>query len=86
MKELDHIFDIRRRIELVRKRRERSSDKGKIDMGKIFNPEKYGILRCPDCKGEGRFPKAPDGFIACARWDGDGFIKKEKEAPEEDKK
>ena len=55
-------------------------------MGKLFDPEKYGILRCPDCKGKGKFPKGPDGFIVCSRCGGNGFIKKEKKAPEEDEK
>jgi hypothetical protein len=26
-------------------------------MGKIFNPEKYGMVLCPDCKGKGKLPK-----------------------------
>jgi len=55
-------------------------------MGKIFDPEKYGILRCPDCKGKGKFPQGPDDFIVCSRCGGNGFIKKEKKAPEEDEK
>jgi len=58
----------------------------KIDMGKIFNPEKYGIAYCPDCKGKGKLPKDPDGFIVCSRCGGGGVIKKEEEAPEEDRK
>ncbi len=86
MGELDHISDIRRGIESARKRQYQSSDREKIDMGKIFNPQKYGILRCPDCKGEGKFPKGPDGSIVCSRCGGNGFIKKEKRPPEEDKK
>ena len=57
-----------------------------INMDKTFNPEKYGILRCPDCKGKGKLPKGPDGFIVCSRCGGNGFIKKEKKASEEDKK
>ncbi len=47
-------------------------------MGKIFNPEKYGLLRCPDCKGEGKFSKNPYGVIVCSRCGGNGFIKKER--------
>ena len=55
-------------------------------MGKIFNPEKYGMVLCPDCKGKGKLPKKPDAFIVCSRCGGSGAVKKEKRAPEEDKK
>jgi DnaJ-class molecular chaperone len=55
-------------------------------MGKIFNPEKYNMLFCPDCKGKGKLPKNPHGFIVCSRCGGSGVIKKEKKAPEEDRK
>jgi DNA-directed RNA polymerase subunit RPC12/RpoP len=53
-------------------------------MGKSFYPEKYSVLRCPDCNGKGKSPKGPDGFIVCSRCGGNGLIKKEKKAPEED--
>jgi hypothetical protein len=34
------------------------TQKGKnMTMGKIFNPEKYGMVFCPDCKGKGKLPK-----------------------------
>ena len=55
-------------------------------MDKDFNPEKYAMEFCPDCKGKGKLPKDPDGFIVCSRCGGGGFIKKEKKAPEEDRK
>jgi DnaJ-class molecular chaperone len=55
-------------------------------MGKIFNPEKYSMLFCPDCKGKGKLPKNSDGFIVCSRCGGSGVVKKEKKAPEEDRK
>jgi DnaJ-class molecular chaperone len=55
-------------------------------MGKNFDPEKYGMLFCPDCKGIGKLPKSPDGFIVCSRCGGNGVVKKEKKAPEEDRK
>jgi DnaJ-class molecular chaperone len=55
-------------------------------MGKIFNPEKYSMLFCPDCKGKGKLPKNSDGFIVCSRCGGSGVVKKEKKAPEEDGK
>lgn len=53
-------------------------------MGKIFNPEKYGMVFCPDFKGKGKLPKKSDGFIVCSRCGGSGAVKKEKKAPEED--
>ena len=55
-------------------------------MNKIFDPEKYGMVFCPDCKGKGKLPKKPDGFIVCSRCGGCGAIRKEKEAPEKDRK
>ena len=55
-------------------------------MGKIFNREKYNMLFCPDCKGKGKLPKNPDGFIVCSRCGGSGVIKKEEEAPEVERK
>jgi PHP family Zn ribbon phosphoesterase len=54
-----------------------------INMGKIFNPEKYGMTFCPDCKGKGKLPKKAEGFNVCSRCGGSGVIKKEEEAPEE---
>jgi DnaJ-class molecular chaperone len=55
-------------------------------IGKIFNPEKYGMVFCPDCEGKGKLPKNPDCFIVCSRCGGCGAIRKEKEAREEDRK
>lgn len=54
-------------------------------MGKIFYPENYGLLFCPDCNGKGKLPKNPDGFIVCPRCGGSGVVKKEKKAFEEEK-
>ncbi len=56
------------------------------DTDKIFNPEKYGMLFCPDCKGKGKLLKNPDGFIVCSRCGGSGVIKKEKEVSVLDRK
>jgi len=50
-------------------------------MDKIFDPEKYGMVLCPDCKGKGKLPKNPGGFIVGSRCGGSGAIRKEKEAP-----
>ncbi len=55
-------------------------------MDKIFDPEKYGMVICPDCEGKGKLPKNPDGFIVCSTCGGCGTIRKEEEAPEEDRK
>jgi len=59
--------------------------KGKrTDKNKIFNPEKYGMVFCPDCKGKGKLPKDPDGLVVCLRCGGGGVVKKEREAFEEE--
>jgi DnaJ-class molecular chaperone len=63
---------------------ERGLKRQRIDMIKIFYPEKYGLLFCPDCKGKGKLPKNPGGFIVCSRCGGSGVVKKEKEDPEKD--
>ena len=55
-------------------------------MDKIFNPEKYGIEFCPECKGKGKLSKKPDGYNVCLRCGGSGVVKKEKKAPKEDRK
>jgi DnaJ-class molecular chaperone len=61
--------------------------KGKrTDKDKIFNPEKYGMLFCPDCKGKGKLPRNPDGSNVCSRCGGSGLVIKEKKAPEEHRK
>jgi DnaJ-class molecular chaperone len=50
-------------------------------MDKIFDPEKYGMLFCPNCNGKGKLSKNPGGFNVCLRCGGGGVIKKEKELP-----
>jgi len=57
-----------------------------MNRGKIFNPEKYNMMFCPDCKGKGKLPKDSDGFNVCSRCGGSGVIKKEKNAPEANRK
>jgi uncharacterized OB-fold protein len=46
-------------------------------MKKIFHPEKYGMVVCPDCKSNGyvQNPKRQ----CCPKCGGFGFIKKEEE-------
>ena len=61
--------------------------KGKrTDKNKIFNPEKYGMVFCPDCKGKGKLPKDRDRSDVCSRCGGSGLIINEKKTPKEDKK
>jgi DnaJ-class molecular chaperone len=59
-------------------------EKVRMDMGKIFNPEKYGMVFCPNCKGKGRLLKKPHGFVVCEKCGGFGMVKKKKETFEED--
>ena len=47
-------------------------------MGKIFNPERYGMVFCPDCKGKAKLPENPDGFIVCSRCGVAGLLKKKR--------
>ncbi len=51
--------------------------KRKIDMGKPFDPEKYGMTFCPLCQGDGKLAKTPEGFEVCKECGGFGLIKKE---------
>ena len=30
-------------------------------MGKSFDPDKHGMVMCPECKGNGKLPKGPEG-------------------------
>jgi DnaJ-class molecular chaperone len=50
-------------------------------MDKLFNPQKYNMVFCPVCNGEGKFPKDPGGFDVCLKCGGFGFVRRE---PEED--
>ena len=55
------------------------SNPGNVDIGAVkkFNPEKYGMVVCPDCNGTGyvQNPKRQ----CCPKCGGFGFIKKEKQ-------
>jgi len=48
-----------------------------MKMKENFNPEKYGMVICPSCIGNG-FIQNPERQC-CPRWGGFGFIKNEKE-------
>jgi DnaJ-class molecular chaperone len=55
-------------------------------MDKIFNPVKYGMEFCPECKGKGKLPKNQHGYNVCLRCGGGGVVKKEKIVPEKERK
>jgi DnaJ-class molecular chaperone len=55
-------------------------------MDKVFNPGKYGMEFCPECKGKGKLPKTPDDFNVCSRCGGSGVINKGKKDPKADSK
>ncbi len=46
---------------------------------KIFQPEKYGMAVCPQCKGQG-YIQAPKRQ-SCPKCGGFGLVKKEKKDP-----
>lgn len=47
-------------------------------MGEKFAPEKYGMMFCPDCDGQGRICSHDDVEV-CQHCGGFGFIRKGKE-------
>lgn len=49
---------------------------------KSFNPEKYGMVVCPDCKSNG-YVWNPERQ-SCPKCGGFGFIKKEEEVPDDE--
>jgi hypothetical protein len=48
-----------------------------MDMGKTFDPEKYGMTFCSLRKRDGKLAKTPKGFEVCKECGGFGLIKKE---------
>ncbi len=52
-------------------------------MGKSFDPEKHGMVMCPECKGHGKLPKGPGGVKVCSKCGGFGLIKKEQDRAEQ---
>ena len=53
--------------------------KDKIETGRRFNPERYGMIYCPVCKGIGKlFNKLWEESV-CEMCGGFGLIKKEEE-------
>jgi len=47
-------------------------------IGEKFNPEKYGMIFCPNCCGSGRSFTNPEGGNVCKVCGGFGLIKREK--------
>ena len=48
-------------------------------MGRRFNPERYGMIYCPVCKGSGKFFNGLERGVVCKICGGFGYIKKEEE-------
>ena len=55
-------------------------------MKRIFNSENWDIVFCPLCNKNAKFPENLDGFNACIKCGGFGFIMKEKRAPKKRQK
>ena len=49
----------------------------KTVMGRRLNPDRYGMLHCPVCKGAGKLFNEVEGGVVCKICGGFGFIKKE---------
>ena len=50
----------------------------KIVTGRRFNPERYGMIYCPVCKGAGKFFDEGEARVVCNICGGFGLIKKKK--------
>ena len=48
-------------------------------MDRHFNPERYGMIYCPVCRGSGKLFNEVEGRVVCKICGGFGFIKREKE-------
>ncbi len=46
-------------------------------MSSHFNPERYGMIYCPVCKGIGKFFNGIEGGVVCKICGGFGLIRKE---------
>ena len=45
----------------------------KTVMGRRFNPDKYGMIYCPVCKGSGKLLNDVEGGVVCKVCGGFGF-------------
>jgi hypothetical protein len=52
------------------------------EMGKKFDPEKYGMIFCLGCHGSGRSFNNPEGGHVCEVCGGFGLIKRENDLPD----
>ena len=50
----------------------------KTFIGRSFNPNRYGMIYCPVCKGSGKIVNGLEGGVICKTCGGFGFIKKHK--------
>jgi DnaJ-class molecular chaperone len=50
----------------------------KKKLHKSFNPEKYKMAYCPNCRGTGKSSNGDEGVKVCSQCGGFGWIKKEK--------
>jgi len=51
----------------------------KTVMGSRFNPDRYGMIYCPVCRGSGKLLNGSEGRVVCKICGGFGLTKKEKE-------
>jgi len=52
--------------------------------GRHFDPDKYGLIYCPVCKGSGKLFNGVEERVVCKICGGFGFIKKEEESSFDD--
>ena len=55
----------------------------KTVMGTRFNPDRYGMIYCPVCKGSGKIINEIEGRVVCKICGGFGLIKKHKDSLED---
>jgi DnaJ-class molecular chaperone len=51
----------------------------KMVIGRRFNPDRYGMIYCPVCKGAGKLSNGVEGHVVCKICGGFGFIKQEED-------
>ncbi len=52
-------------------------------IGRRFNPDGYGMIYCPACKGSGKLSNGVEAGVVCKVCGGFGFVKKHKSSLEE---
>ena len=48
-------------------------------MDRVFDPERYGMRICPECKGQGSLLQDSESLKVCPKCGGFGLIKKEED-------